>query len=86
MNQLESVDKIMYPCGCEYSFFVLDNAPHVEDDGWEIDLCKKHYTELIRRYGDVQEQREKAEIKWKEQEYKNLQRNVRVTPTGQAYI
>jgi hypothetical protein len=80
------VDKIVYPCGCSYSFFVLDNAPHVEDDGWNIDLCIPHYTELIKRYGDVIAQREKAEIKWKEQERKKMKKSLKISPTGTAYL
>ena len=80
------VDKIRYPCGCSYSFFVLDNAPHVEDDGWNINLCHLHYNELLRRYGNILEQREKAEIKWKEQERKKLKKNIKLTSNGTAYI
>jgi len=80
------VDKITYPCGCNYSFFVLDNAPHVEDDGWDINLCILHYTELIRRCGDVTEQRKKAEIKWKEQETMRLKRMIKLSENGTAYL
>jgi len=80
------VDKITYPCGCNYSFFVLDNAAHVENDGWNIDLCHLHYNELLRRYGNVLEQREKAEVKWKEEEKKRLKRRIKINEDGSAYL